>query len=134
MPASELAAARVEIAKLQRVLGKKTLENKILKEAVEYAAEKNVWSRFVLRHKHDEHAARHADKPLISHVLASYAPSIFRKMRHCTFVCMENAPLYFRFFDQQGGRASYRPRRKRSVLMCSGVAGCQGLSCDSYRA
>lgn len=44
VPASELAAARAEIAKLQRVLGKKTLENEILKEAVEYAAEKNVWS------------------------------------------------------------------------------------------
>lgn len=39
-PASELAAARAEIAKLQPVLGKKTLENEILKEAVEYAAEK----------------------------------------------------------------------------------------------
>ncbi len=44
VPASELAPARAEIAKLQRVLGKKTLENEILKEAVEYAAEKNVWS------------------------------------------------------------------------------------------
>ena len=41
VPASELAAARAEIAKLQRVLGKKTLENEILKEAVEYAAEKS---------------------------------------------------------------------------------------------
>ena len=40
VPASELTAARAEIAKLQRVLGKKTLENEILKEAVEYAAEK----------------------------------------------------------------------------------------------
>lgn len=41
MPASELAAARAEIAKLQRrVPSKKTLENEILKEAVEYAAEK----------------------------------------------------------------------------------------------
>ncbi len=39
--ASELAAARAEIAKLQRVLGKKTLENEILKEAVAYAAEKS---------------------------------------------------------------------------------------------
>ena len=41
VPASKLAAARAEIAKLQRVLGKKTLENEILKEAVEHAAEKN---------------------------------------------------------------------------------------------
>ena len=34
VPASELATARAEIAKLQRVLGKTSLENKILKEAV----------------------------------------------------------------------------------------------------
>ena len=40
VPASALAAARAEIAKLQRILVKKTLENEILKEAVEYAAEK----------------------------------------------------------------------------------------------
>jgi transposase len=40
VPASELAAARAEIAKLQRVLGKKTLENEILREAVEYATAK----------------------------------------------------------------------------------------------
>ena len=40
VPASELAAARGEIAKLQRVLGKKTLQNEVLKEAVEYAAKK----------------------------------------------------------------------------------------------
>lgn len=40
VPASELAAGRAEIAKLQRVLGKKTLENEILKEAVEIAAAK----------------------------------------------------------------------------------------------
>jgi len=36
VPASELAAARAEIAKLQRVIGKKTLENETLKEAVEF--------------------------------------------------------------------------------------------------
>jgi hypothetical protein len=40
VPASELAAARAEIAKLQRGLGKKTLEKEILKESVEYAAAK----------------------------------------------------------------------------------------------
>ena len=40
VPASELAAVRAEIAKLQRVLGKTSLENKILKEAVEYASAK----------------------------------------------------------------------------------------------
>jgi transposase-like protein len=41
VPASELAAARAEIAKLQRVLGKKTLENEILKEAVECPGTRN---------------------------------------------------------------------------------------------
>ena len=45
VPASELAAARAEIAKLQRVLGKKTLENEILKEAVEIATEKKWLAR-----------------------------------------------------------------------------------------
>ena len=40
VPASELTAARTEIATLQRVRGKKTLENEFLKEAVGYAAEK----------------------------------------------------------------------------------------------
>ena len=45
VPASELAAARAEISKLQRILGKKTLENEILKEAVELAAEKKLIAR-----------------------------------------------------------------------------------------
>ena len=40
VPAFELVPARAKIAKLQRILGKKTFENEILKEAVEYAAEK----------------------------------------------------------------------------------------------
>lgn len=54
VPASELAAARAEIAKLQRVLGKKTLENEILKEAVEYAAEKKWIARSPLRAGDDQ--------------------------------------------------------------------------------
>ena len=37
---SEQAAAQAEIAKLQRILGKKTLENEFFKEAVVLAAEK----------------------------------------------------------------------------------------------
>ena len=40
VPASELAAAIKEIKKLQRLLGKKTLEVEILKEAVEWAFKK----------------------------------------------------------------------------------------------
>jgi hypothetical protein len=39
--ASELAAARAKIAKLKGILGKKIVENEILKEAVEYAAERS---------------------------------------------------------------------------------------------
>ena len=54
VPASELAAARAEIVKLQRVLGKKTLENEILKEAVEYAAEKKWIARSPLLPKDEQ--------------------------------------------------------------------------------
>ena len=54
VPASDLAAARAEIAKLQRILGKKTLENEILKEAVEYAAEKKWIARSPLLPKDDD--------------------------------------------------------------------------------
>ena len=36
VPASELAAAMKQIKELQRLLGKKTMENELRKEAVEY--------------------------------------------------------------------------------------------------
>lgn len=49
VPASELVAARAEIAKLQRILGKKTLENEILKEAVEYSVAKKWIARSPLQ-------------------------------------------------------------------------------------
>ncbi|MFP3710213.1 transposase, partial [Paraburkholderia sp. SIMBA_009] len=49
VPASELAAAIKEIKVLQRLLGKKTLEVEILKEAVEWGRSKNVWSAPVLQ-------------------------------------------------------------------------------------
>ncbi|WP_237170324.1 IS3 family transposase [Pandoraea thiooxydans] len=42
VPASELAAARAQIAQLQRMLGKKTMEAEILREAVEIARGKKV--------------------------------------------------------------------------------------------
>jgi len=41
VPASQLAAAFKEIRELQRLLGKKTQEAEILKEAVEYGRSKN---------------------------------------------------------------------------------------------
>lgn len=40
VPASELASAIKQIKELQRLLGKKTMENELLKEAVEYGREK----------------------------------------------------------------------------------------------
>nr|WP_172693285.1 IS3 family transposase [Salmonella enterica] len=42
VPASELAAAMKQIKELQRLLGKKTMENELLKEAVEYGRAKNM--------------------------------------------------------------------------------------------
>ena len=40
VPASDLAAAMNKIQSLQRLLGKKTMENELLKEAVEYGRAK----------------------------------------------------------------------------------------------
>ena len=45
VPASEMRAARAKIRELQRLLGKKTEENEILKEGLEYAREKKLLSR-----------------------------------------------------------------------------------------
>ncbi|EGO8355173.1 IS3 family transposase, partial [Escherichia coli] len=42
VPASELAAAMKQIKELQRLLGKKTMENELLKEAVEYGHAKKL--------------------------------------------------------------------------------------------
>ncbi|MDB5742961.1 MAG: transposase family protein [Polaromonas sp.] len=49
VPASELAAVRAEISMLQRILGKKTLENEILKVAVEYSVAKKWIARSPLQ-------------------------------------------------------------------------------------
>jgi transposase len=51
LPASELAAARAHIAQLQRMLGKKTMEAEILKEAVEFARERKWIARSPLLDK-----------------------------------------------------------------------------------
>jgi transposase len=53
VPASELASARAQIAQLQRLLGKKTMEAEILKEAVELAREKKWIARSPLLDKDD---------------------------------------------------------------------------------
>jgi len=44
VPASEVKQLRAQIRELERMLGPKTQENEILKEAVEIIREKN-WSR-----------------------------------------------------------------------------------------
>ena len=54
VPASEMAAARAQIAQLQRMLGKKTTEAEILKEAVEFAREKKWIARSPLLGKDDQ--------------------------------------------------------------------------------
>jgi transposase len=54
VPASELASARAQIAQLQRLLGKKTMEAEILKEAVELAREKKWIARSPLLGKDDQ--------------------------------------------------------------------------------
>jgi transposase len=54
VPASELANARAQIAQLQRMLGKKTMENEILKEAVELARERKWIARSPLSDKDDQ--------------------------------------------------------------------------------
>ena len=51
VPASELAAARAQIAQLQRMLEKKTMEAEILREAVEVAREKKRIARSPLLDK-----------------------------------------------------------------------------------
>jgi transposase len=54
VPASELAAARAQIAQLQRLLGKKTMENEILKEAVDLAREKKWIARSPLLNRDEQ--------------------------------------------------------------------------------
>ena len=51
VPASELVAARAQVAQLQRMLGKKTMEAEILREAVELAREKKWIARSTLLDK-----------------------------------------------------------------------------------
>ncbi|EFC4873635.1 transposase [Escherichia coli] len=49
VPASELAAAMKQIKELQRLLGKKTMENELLKEAVEYGVSLDIENYCTLR-------------------------------------------------------------------------------------
>ena len=53
VPASEAKQLHVRIRELERLLGKKTMENEILKEAVKIAREKKLISRIPLLPKED---------------------------------------------------------------------------------
>ena len=53
VPASELKHLNARIRELERLLGKKTLENEILKDAVKLAREKKLISRMPLLPKED---------------------------------------------------------------------------------
>jgi len=53
VPASEVKALRGKIRELQRLLGKKTMEVEILKDAIEIAREKKLISRVPLLPKDD---------------------------------------------------------------------------------
>ena len=64
VPASELAAAMKQIKELQRLLGKKTMENELLKEAVEYGRAKKWIAHVILRRADDwkdGRRSRHTD-------------------------------------------------------------------------
>ncbi len=62
VPASELAAAMKQIKELQRLLGKKTMENELLKEAVEYGrAKKWIAHAPLLPGGKDGRRSRHSD-------------------------------------------------------------------------
>jgi transposase len=54
VPASELVNVRAQIAQLQRLLGKKTMDNEILKEAVELARERKWIARSPFYGKDDQ--------------------------------------------------------------------------------
>ena len=54
VPASELASAMKQIKELQRLLGKKTMENELLKEAVEYGLQKKWIAHVPLLPEDDE--------------------------------------------------------------------------------
>jgi transposase len=53
VPESEAKALKGRIRELERLLGRKTLENEILKEAIEVAREKKLLSRSPLPKKDD---------------------------------------------------------------------------------
>jgi transposase len=53
VPVSEVRQLRKQIRELERLLGRKTLENEILKDAIEIAREKKLISRLPLLKKDD---------------------------------------------------------------------------------
>jgi transposase len=75
VPASDLAEAMKQIRELQRLLGKKTMEVEILREAVEYGRAKNVWSTPVLQASTGKRSSlRKCIRPLASQPLLAVRP------------------------------------------------------------
>lgn len=74
VPASELAAAVKQIKELQRLLGKKTMENELLKEAVEYGRQKMYGSPLFCKSAFDRISLRKCIRPLASQPLLTARP------------------------------------------------------------
>ena len=75
VPASELAEALKQVRELQRMLGKKTMENEILREAVEYGRAKMYGPpRFCKRAQAQRSSLRKCIRPLASQLLLAARP------------------------------------------------------------
>ncbi len=74
VPASELVSAMKQIKELQRLLGKKTMENELLKEAVEYGRQKMYGSPLFCKSAFDRISLRKCIRPLASQPLLTARP------------------------------------------------------------
>ena len=74
VPASELAAANKQIRELQRLLGKKTMEAEILKEAVKFGRTKMYGSPLFCKSAFDRISLRKCIRPLASQSLVTARP------------------------------------------------------------
>ncbi len=90
VPASELAAAMKQIKELQRLLGKKTMENELLKEAVEYGRAKKWIAHAPLL---PGYGRCFADRPNLMVCLRSM-PNVFTGSCARMRCCLSEKPLY----------------------------------------
>ncbi|STM68729.1 transposase [Escherichia coli] len=107
VPASELAAAMKQIKELQRLLGKKTMENELLKEAVEYGRAKKVDSARAL-------IARGWGVSLVSRCLRVSRAQLYVILR--------------RTDDWMDGRRSRHTDDTDVLLRISSLRGCRTIS------